>query len=156
MTSWYQNESRCWGVKSWKCNFVKWADSNFCCSSPFQWRRDYMYSNFNGHIGSAGKLSKWKRQQPYGFIHRHNHTFQDKAINTTKGEITFYSNKKRWSRWSNRLKISKTPQRPELHGFELTYSELQKRLLWASYQIRSIEGCACAGNTGNVLPATAG
>ena len=25
---------------------------------------------------------------------------------------------------------------------------------WASYQIRKIAGCACAGNTGNVFPAT--
>ena len=24
---------------------------------------------------------------------------------------------------------------------------------WASYQIRKIAGCACAGNAGNVLPA---
>ena len=29
-------------------------------------------------------------------------------------------------------------------------------LLWASYQIRKIAGCACAGNAGNVFPATAG
>ena len=28
--------------------------------------------------------------------------------------------------------------------------------LWASYQIHKIAGCACAGNTGNVFPATAG
>ena len=28
--------------------------------------------------------------------------------------------------------------------------------LWASYQIRKIAGCACAGNAGNVFPATAG
>ena len=27
---------------------------------------------------------------------------------------------------------------------------------WASYQICKIVGCACAGNTGNVFPATAG
>ena len=27
---------------------------------------------------------------------------------------------------------------------------------WASYQIRKIAGCACAGNAGNVFPATAG
>ena len=27
---------------------------------------------------------------------------------------------------------------------------------WASYQIRIIVGCACAGNAGNVFPATAG
>ena len=26
--------------------------------------------------------------------------------------------------------------------------------LWASYQIRKIAGCACAGNVGNVFPAT--
>ena len=26
---------------------------------------------------------------------------------------------------------------------------------WASYQIRKIEGCACAGNAGNIFPATA-
>ena len=25
---------------------------------------------------------------------------------------------------------------------------------WASFQIRKLEGCACAGNAGNVLPAT--
>ena len=25
---------------------------------------------------------------------------------------------------------------------------------WASYQIRKIAGCACAGNTGSVFPAT--
>ena len=25
---------------------------------------------------------------------------------------------------------------------------------WASYQIRKIAGCACAGNTGKVFPAT--
>ena len=29
-------------------------------------------------------------------------------------------------------------------------------MLWASYQIRKIAGCACAGNAGNVFPATAG
>ena len=28
-------------------------------------------------------------------------------------------------------------------------------LSWASYQIRKIVGCACAGNAGNVFPATA-
>ena len=27
---------------------------------------------------------------------------------------------------------------------------------WASFQIRKIAGCACAGNAGNVFPATAG
>ena len=27
---------------------------------------------------------------------------------------------------------------------------------WASYQIRKIAGCACAGNAGNVFPATVG
>ena len=27
---------------------------------------------------------------------------------------------------------------------------------WASYQIRKIAGCACAGNAGNVFLATAG
>ena len=27
---------------------------------------------------------------------------------------------------------------------------------WASCQIRKIAGCACAGNAGNVFPATAG
>ena len=27
--------------------------------------------------------------------------------------------------------------------------------LWASYQIRKIVGCACAGNAGNVFPAIA-
>ena len=32
--------------------------------------------------------------------------------------------------------------------------ESEKRMkLWASYQIRKIAGCACAGNAGNVLPA---
>ena len=30
------------------------------------------------------------------------------------------------------------------------------RPLWASYQIHKIPGCACAGNAGNVFPATAG
>ena len=25
---------------------------------------------------------------------------------------------------------------------------------WASYQMRKIAGCACAGNAGNVFPAT--
>ena len=29
-------------------------------------------------------------------------------------------------------------------------------VLWASCQIRKIAGCACAGNAGNVFPATAG
>ena len=28
--------------------------------------------------------------------------------------------------------------------------------LWASYQIREIAGCACAGNAGKVFPATTG
>ena len=27
-------------------------------------------------------------------------------------------------------------------------------VLWASYQIRKIAGCACAGNAGNVFPTT--
>ena len=27
---------------------------------------------------------------------------------------------------------------------------------WTSYQIHRIAGCACAGNTGNVFPATTG
>ena len=36
---------------------------------------------------------------------------------------------------------------PEQHG---------KVNEWASYQIRKIAGCACAGNAGNVFPATAG
>ena len=31
---------------------------------------------------------------------------------------------------------------------------LTLRTPWASYQIRKIAGCACAGNAGNVLPAT--
>ena len=28
--------------------------------------------------------------------------------------------------------------------------------IWASYKIRKSAGCACAGNAGNVFPATAG
>ena len=30
------------------------------------------------------------------------------------------------------------------------------KLLWASYQIRKIAGCACAGNAGNVFPGNPG
>ena len=29
---------------------------------------------------------------------------------------------------------------------------VNRRVLWASYQIRKIAGCACAGNAGNVFP----
>ena len=29
-------------------------------------------------------------------------------------------------------------------------------IIWASYQIRKIAGCACVGNAGNVFPTTAG
>ena len=32
----------------------------------------------------------------------------------------------------------------------------QRLLSWVSYQIHKIVGCACAGNVGNVFPATAG
>ena len=37
-----------------------------------------------------------------------------------------------------------------------TTADIQFRPQWASCQIRKIEGCACAGNAGNVFPATAG
>ena len=30
----------------------------------------------------------------------------------------------------------------------------EKEYAWASYQMRKIAGCACAGNAGNVSPAT--
>ena len=33
-------------------------------------------------------------------------------------------------------------------------NSLFKMTSWASYQIRKIAGCACAGNAGNVFPAT--
>ena len=33
-------------------------------------------------------------------------------------------------------------------------AEMHSVLLWASYQIRKIAGCVCAGNAGNVFPAT--
>ena len=32
------------------------------------------------------------------------------------------------------------------------YSSIGEREQWASYQIRKIAGCACAGNAGNVFP----
>ena len=31
---------------------------------------------------------------------------------------------------------------------------IKQEILWASYQIRNIAGCACAGNTGKDFPAT--
>ena len=34
------------------------------------------------------------------------------------------------------------------------YSERAMSIVWASYQIRKIAGCVCAGNAGNVFPAT--
>ena len=39
-------------------------------------------------------------------------------------------------------------------GFEGTHQPECKA--WASYQIRKFEGCACAGNTGNIFPVTMG
>ena len=36
------------------------------------------------------------------------------------------------------------------HGFQARKCRLQ----WTSYQIGKIVGCACAGNAGNVFPAT--
>ena len=39
-----------------------------------------------------------------------------------------------------------TPQQP-IYGFHCDHC-----LPWASYQIRKIAGCACAGNAGNVFP----
>ena len=36
------------------------------------------------------------------------------------------------------------------------YSPVPSLQLWASYQIRKIVGCACAGNVGDVFPATGG
>ena len=42
-----------------------------------------------------------------------------------------------------------------LQPFTERYSETCI-IAWASYQIRKIAGCACAGNAGNVFPGTAG
>ena len=41
-----------------------------------------------------------------------------------------------------------------LLGFVVTMqsSKCEQCVQWASYQIRKIAGCACAGNTGNVFP----
>ena len=38
--------------------------------------------------------------------------------------------------------------------YHLRYRGQTFHTLWASYQIRKIAGCACAGNAGNVFPAT--
>ena len=42
---------------------------------------------------------------------------------------------------------------PAYHYFQVTPMKLLPMLsAWASYQIRKIAGCACAGNAGNVFP----
>ena len=40
------------------------------------------------------------------------------------------------------------------HGRDLMAFPWLRAFLWASYQIQKIVGCACAGNAGNVFPAT--
>ena len=49
-------------------------------------------------------------------------------------------------------KLSILPQRYDMQS--VTGSLETYHHVWASYQIRKIAGCACAGNTGNVSPLT--
>ena len=39
-----------------------------------------------------------------------------------------------------------------MYVYDLYFSQQEHRPSWASYQIRKIAGCACAGNAGNVFP----
>ena len=53
------------------------------------------------------------------------------------------------------LKISSAKWRtscPRGDGLKLIHTGVIHDMTWASYQIRKIAGCACAGNAGNVFP----
>ena len=43
----------------------------------------------------------------------------------------------------------------DVNGIQL-FQPWNDAVLWVSCQIRNIAGCACAGNAGNVFPATVG
>ena len=62
--------------------------------------------------------------------------------------------KKFWTHASTNLLGTATLERCYVHSVHYSYITFIRRVIgpWASYQIRKIAGCACAGNAGNVFP----
>ena len=63
-----------------------------------------------------------------------------------------------WRSWYVTFMVLASSLLVELPGWVFVVSHFrgwkQHTSAWASYQIRNIAGCACAGNAGNVFPAT--
>ena len=98
--------------------------------------------SFDLHLNK--KMSKQKREA--GDLRRHRAHFDAILIMLVifcRNIIGMHKKKTGWIKFSKRFVDSMS------NGAVVSDSEW---LAWASYQIRKIAGCACAGNTGNVFP----